>query len=71
MTSTQFFAVIAGMEVGAGLTLIVAPELVIRLLFGPEALPCSACYPGAVAVAHGAMAICCVSLLLVIRLRRP
>ena len=34
MTSTQFFAVTAGMEVGAGLVLIVAPALVIRLLFG-------------------------------------
>lgn len=36
MTSTQFFAVTAGMEVGAGLALIVAPALVIRLLFGPS-----------------------------------
>ena len=34
LTSTQFFAVTAGMEVGAGLVLIVAPALVIRLLFG-------------------------------------
>jgi len=36
MTSTRFFAVTAGMEVGAGLALIVAPALVIRLLFGPS-----------------------------------
>ena len=34
MTSTQFFAVTAAMEVGAGLTLMVAPAVVIRLLFG-------------------------------------
>ena len=32
----RFFAVTAGMEVGAGLALIVAPALVIRLLFGPS-----------------------------------
>jgi len=38
MTSTQFFVVTAGMEVGAGLALIVAPALVIRLLFGPSEL---------------------------------
>jgi len=31
MTSTQFFAVTAGLEVGAGLVLIVAPALAIRL----------------------------------------
>jgi hypothetical protein len=36
MTSTQFFAVTAGMEVGAGLTLMMAPAVVIRLLFGPS-----------------------------------
>ena len=36
MTSTQFFAVTAGMEVGAGLALIVVPALVIRLLLGPS-----------------------------------
>ena len=36
MTSTQFFAVTAGIEAGAGLALIVAPALVIRLLFGPS-----------------------------------
>ena len=34
MTSTRFFAVTAAMEVGAGLTLMVAPAVVIRLLFG-------------------------------------
>jgi hypothetical protein len=34
MTSTQFFAVTAWLEVGAGLVLIVAPALAIRLLFG-------------------------------------
>jgi len=32
----RFFAVTAGMEVGAGLALIVAPALVMRLLFGPS-----------------------------------
>lgn len=36
MTSTQFFIVTAGMEVGAGLALLLAPALVIRLLFGPS-----------------------------------
>jgi hypothetical protein len=36
MSSTQFFVVTAGMEVGAGLALIVVPALVIRLLFGPS-----------------------------------
>jgi hypothetical protein len=35
MTSTRFFAVTAGLELGAGLALILAPALVIRLLFGP------------------------------------
>ena len=34
MTSTRFFAVTAGLEVGAGLALVVAPALVIRLLLG-------------------------------------
>jgi len=34
MTSTRFFAVTAGLEVGAGLALIVAPALLVRLLFG-------------------------------------
>ena len=36
LTSTRFFAVTAGMEVGAGLALLVAPALLIRLLFGPS-----------------------------------
>ena len=37
MSSTHFFfAVTAGIEVGAGLALIVAPALVIRLLLGPS-----------------------------------
>jgi hypothetical protein len=34
MTPTQFFVVTAAMEVGAGVVLLVAPALVIRLLFG-------------------------------------
>ena len=34
MTSNQFFGVTAGIEIGAGLALIVAPALVISLLFG-------------------------------------
>jgi hypothetical protein len=34
MTPTQFFVVTALMEVGAGLALLMAPALVIRLLFG-------------------------------------
>ena len=34
MTPTPFFVVTAVMEVGAGLVLLVAPALVIRLLFG-------------------------------------
>jgi hypothetical protein len=36
MTSTRFFAVTAAMEIGAGLAVIVAPALIIRLLFGPS-----------------------------------
>ncbi len=36
MSSTHFFAVTAGIEVGAGLALVVAPALVIRLLLGPS-----------------------------------
>jgi len=34
MTSNQFFGVTAGIEIGAGLALFVAPALVISLLFG-------------------------------------
>jgi Mg/Co/Ni transporter MgtE len=34
MTRTQFFMVTAVMEVGAGLALLAAPALVVRLLFG-------------------------------------
>ena len=34
MATTQFFVVTAVMEVGAGLVLLMAPALVIRLLFG-------------------------------------
>jgi hypothetical protein len=36
MTSTQFFLVTAGIEIGAGLALIVVPALVISLLFSPS-----------------------------------
>jgi hypothetical protein len=36
MTSNQFFGVTAGIEIAAGLALIVAPALVISLLFGPS-----------------------------------
>jgi len=36
MTPTHFFVVTAVMEVGAGLVLLMAPALVIRLLFGPS-----------------------------------
>jgi hypothetical protein len=35
-TTAQFFVVTAVMEVGAGLALLVAPALVIRLLFSPS-----------------------------------
>src|SRR3954452_11044754 len=34
MTSIRFFAVTAGLEGGAGLALVVAPALVIRLVLG-------------------------------------
>ena len=127
MTSKRFFAVTAGLEVGAGLALVVAPALVIRLVLGLSEIQTgvaigrlagtalislgAACwwarfdagsaasrglvsslliYNGtvvalvlsgsfgplgpllwAVVLAHGAMAIWCVWLLQVIRLRRP
>ena len=127
MTSTQFFAVTAGIEVGVGLALIVATALVIRLMFGPSEIQTgvaigrlagtalvslgAACWWArhdggsaasrglvsglliynaavvalvlsgsfgslspllwAVVVVHGAMAIWCVWLLRVSRLRRP
>ena len=35
MTVTRLFLVTAVLEIGAGLTLLVAPSAVIRLLFGP------------------------------------
>jgi hypothetical protein len=38
MTTTQLFAVTAVLEVGAGLAFLVAPALVISLLFGPSEL---------------------------------
>lgn len=36
MTTTQFFVATAVMEAGAGLALLMAPALVLRLLFGPS-----------------------------------
>jgi hypothetical protein len=38
MTRTSFFMVTAMMEVGAGLSLLVVPALVISLLFGPSGI---------------------------------
>jgi len=39
MTNNRFFEVTAGIEIGAGLALIVAPAFVISLVFGSSQIP--------------------------------